>query len=103
MKFTVEQGSYPITDFLLNTTRLLSDGGSSTSQTLVAVDNSLYVEAVVELGGGQWEVVMVLVQLQQLQLYTFQVAAISDVGPGEFSEPSKPTTLGKENIHSSDL
>ncbi len=97
MKFMVEQGSYPITDFLLNTTRVLSDGESSTSQTLVAVDDPLYVEAVVEVGEGEWEVVMVLAELQQLQLYTFQVAAVSAVGPGEFSESSIPTALGKAN------
>ena len=98
MKFRVEQGSYPITEFLLNTTKLLSDGESSTSQTPVAMDNPLYIDAVVEVGEGEWEVVMVLTELQQLQLYTFQVAAVSVVGPGNFSEPSNPAALGELHV-----
>lgn len=98
MAFTAEDGSRPITSFLLNTTRI-SAGGPATTQNLVAIDNALYVESVVALQEGGKRVVLVVGGLQQLTYYTFQVAAISSAGEGEFSEPSEPSTLGKSSLH----
>lgn len=93
----MESGSHPITSFLLNTTRISSSGGPVTTQNLVAVEDPLYVESVVALTEGGERVVMTIGGLQQLTYYTFQVAAISSAGEGEFSEPSKPSTLGKSS------
>lgn len=95
MTFMVEEGSYPITAFLLNITRLGSSGTSSTTQIRIDVTDLLYVDSFVELGEGEKKVVLVVPDLQQLHHYTFQVAAESAVGVGEFSEPSNPTTLGQ--------
>lgn len=96
MTFTVRIGSRPVTHFLLNTTQLLGNGGSSKIQQEIAVDDSLYVDSVLALEEeGEWQVVLVVGGLQQLTYYSFQVAAVSAVGEGEYSAPSKPSALGK--------
>lgn len=95
MTFTIQDGSHPITHLLLNITKL-SNGGSSTTQEVIAIDNPLYVDSVVELPDfGRKQVVLVVGGLLQLTYYSFQVAAISPVGEGEYSDPSKPSMLGK--------
>ena len=93
--FTVEEGSYPMTSLLLNTTQLLSNGGSSTTQEQIEISNVLYVDSVEALTRKQYKIVLTVRGLEQLTFYTFKVAAISAAGEGEFSEPSTPTTLGK--------
>lgn len=92
MTFTVQEGSRPITGFLLNTTKLDGGGRDSTTQMLIDVDD---VDSLVELIGGEKEVLLVIGGLEQYRYFTFQVAAISIVGEGEFSEPSSPTALGQ--------
>lgn len=69
--------------------------GAATTQNEIAIDDPLYVESVVVLSEGEKQVVLVVRGLQQLTYYTFQVAAISSAGEGEFSDPSQPSTLGK--------
>lgn len=95
MTFTVQDGSQPISHFLLNITQMLGSGGVSTIQTLIAINDALYVNSVEALSEGEKQVVLVVGGLNQLTHYTFQVAAVSEVGEGEFSEPSKPSALGK--------
>ena len=99
MTFTIQDGSHPITHLLLNTTKLRSNGGSSTTQEVIAIDDPLYVDSLVELAepGGK-RVVLVVGGLRQLTYYSFQVAAISAVGEGQYSDPSKPSVLGKYPI-----
>ncbi len=92
MAFTVRDGSLAITHFLLNTT---ADGSSPTTQRLIDIGDALQVDSVVALSGGQKQVVLRVGGLQQLTHYAFQVAALSPVGQGEFSEHSNLTALGK--------
>lgn len=47
------------------------------------------------MSDGRKEVVLVISGLEQLQQYTFEVAAISAVGWGDFSQPSSPDSLGQ--------
>ena len=91
MTFTVEEGSSPITDFLLNTTQFLSSG-NSTTQEVIGINDAA---SVVGLSGGEKKVVLVVGGLHQLNYYAFQVAAVSVAGMGVFSGSSIPTTLGK--------
>ena len=93
--FTVQDGSSPITSFLLNITELVARGGSATFQQLIDIDDVSRVESVLVSSDGDKEVVLVVGGLQQLTHYTFQVSAVSAAGEGEFSDPSSPMALGK--------
>lgn len=67
---------------------------------MIAADDALYVDSVLALSEGEEQVVLVVGGLQQLTYYSFQVAAISAVGEGEYSDSSKPSALGKSLISS---
>ena len=73
----------------------MDHGENTIEQVLIDINDSLYVDALVDLPDGEKEVVLVIGGQQQLQQYAFQVAAITAIGQGEFSEPSAPQTLGK--------
>jgi hypothetical protein len=62
---------------------------------VIAVDDTLYVDSIEQLEEGGKEVVLVIGGLQQLTYYSFQVAVISAVGEGDYSDPSEPSVLGK--------
>ena len=97
LSFSVLEGSYPITHFLLNTTSLTASNISSLpSQKMIAIDDQLYVESLHREDGMEKKlrVQLVILDLRSSTSYSFQVAAISAVGVGEFSEATEPTQLG---------
>lgn len=94
LTFSVVEGSQPITHFLLNTTS--SSSNSLPSQKMIATDDQLYVESLEREDGAEGKVTveLVVIDLEPFTSYSFQVAAVSGVGVGEFSEATKPTQLG---------
>lgn len=63
---------------------------------MIAIDDQLYVDSLERQDGaeGTLTVQLVVVGLEPFTSYSFQVAAVSRVGVGEFSEATKPTQLG---------
>lgn len=89
ISFSVEEGSLPITHFLINT----SSVGSSEppTQTVVAITDNRFIFSLDEVvdsesGRSVYRVVLVLSRLENQRDYLFQVAAESSLGRGEFSE-----------------
>lgn len=88
----MEQGSQPVTHFLLNITEVHE---VSTIQRQISLSDEAVVESVSAVSDGQLEVVLVIRGLEKSQYYSFRVAAVSSVGVGGFSDPSDPAVLGQ--------
>ena len=63
----------------------MDHGENTIEQVLIDINDSLYVDALVDLPDGEKEVVLVIGGQQQLQQYAFQVAAITAIGQGAVS------------------
>ena len=95
LTFLVVRGSRPITHFILNITEVVSIGNGPQNQVVISVDDPRYVESIEEVGDEELKVVLVVRRLKMLQQYTFQVAAVSSVGVGEFSDNTDPMSLSE--------
>ena len=91
LSFTVKEGTKSIIHFLLNTT---SEGDGEPVETVITRGNQELVE-VKELDQGWLAVKLMVSELHSFTRYTFQVAAVSEIGQGEFSSISSPTQLSE--------
>ena len=87
----VHEGTKSIIHFLLNTT---SEGDGETVETVITRGNQELVE-VKELDQVRLAVKLMVSELHPFTRYMFQVAAVSEIGQGEFSSISSPTQLSE--------
>lgn len=93
ISFSVEEGSQFITHFLINITE--TGNSDPPTQITVALGNSTSVSSREEIIDSErglligYAVVLTVTGLEMTREYMFQVAAVSGLGVGEFSDPTR--------------
>jgi len=95
LSFVVLEGSESVTHFLLNTT---TNRDRDPYQKVIARGNLKLLD-VTKLDHEKLVVKLMVSELHPFIRYTFQVAAVSEVGEGEFSSVSSPAHLSESQPH----
>ncbi len=90
LSFSVLEGSATVSHFLLNTT---VNEALDKFQKNISRDDQEQVSATSE--GGMLHVKLLVLDLQPFTKYSFEVAAVSDIGAGEYSLPTDSAQLSK--------
>ena len=103
ISFFVEEGSQSITYFLINITNA---GSSETpTQLTVTLNDSTLVSSREEIVDSEtglligYTVVLTLTELEKQGEFMFQVAAVSGLGVGDFSDPARFRLRKRMNTH----